>query len=74
MDIHQLLNTMLKMGASDLHLTADSPPVLRINGKIYPLKTKPLTPDLTQALAYSVLTDAQRQNFEEEQELDLSLA
>ena len=74
MDIHQLLHTMLKMGASDLHLTADSPPVLRINGKIYPLKTKALTTDLTQALTYSVLNDKQKKIFEESHEVDLSFA
>jgi twitching motility protein PilT len=74
MDIHQLLNTMLKMGASDLHLTAGSPPVLRIDGKIYPLKTQQLTPELTRALAYSVLTDRQKETFEECNEIDLSFA
>jgi twitching motility protein PilT len=73
-DIHQLLNTMLKMGASDLHLTADSPPVLRVNGKIYPLKTGPLTSDMTQALAYNILSEKQRKTFEETQEIDLSFA
>lgn len=74
MDIHQLLNTMLKMGASDLHLTAGSPPVLRIDGKIYPLKTQLLTPELTRALAYSVLNEQQKAKFEESNEIDLSFA
>lgn len=74
MIIHQLLHTMLKMGASDLHLTAGSPPVLRIDGKIYPLKTQVLTPELTRALAYSVLNDRQKEKFEETNEIDLSFA
>lgn len=74
MDIHQLLNTMIKMGASDLHICADAPPALRINGKIYPLKTQPLSPDMTQALAYSVLNDRQKKIFEEFHEVDLSFA
>jgi len=65
---------MLKMGASDLHITPDSPPVLRVNGKIYPLKTGNLTPETTQALAYNILSEKQRKTFEETQEIDLSFA
>ena len=74
MDIHQLLNTMLKMGASDLHISADSPPVLRINGQIYPLKAAVLTPELTRALAYNLLNEEQRQTFEKDHEIDLSFS
>jgi len=74
MDIHQLLNTMVKMEASDLHITVDSPPVLRIHGKIYPLKAADLSADDTQALAYSVLSNKQKKHFEEEHEIDFSFA
>jgi len=71
-DIHRLLQTMVEKGASDLHLTAKSAPCLRINGKMYPLKTAPLTaPDLEQ-LAYSILSERQKKIFEETNEVDLS--
>ncbi|MBC7793275.1 MAG: Flp pilus assembly complex ATPase component TadA, partial [Clostridia bacterium] len=70
--LQQLLKTMHEKGASDLHLTSGTPPQLRIDGKLVPLRVPPLTPTETKQLCYSVLTDAQRQSFEEENELDLS--
>src|SRR6476620_11757935 len=63
---------MVEKGASDLHITTGSPPQLRIDGKLVPLKTAPLTPVETKQLCYSILTDAQKHKFEEENELDLS--
>ncbi|MDF1564927.1 MAG: type IV pilus twitching motility protein PilT [Deltaproteobacteria bacterium] len=71
-NLHQLLKAMVEKGASDLHITTGSPPQLRIDGKLVPLKTAPLTPVETKQLAYSILTDAQKHRFEEENELDLS--
>ena len=70
--IDQLLRAMLEKGASDLHITSGSPPQLRIDGKLVPLRMPPLNPTQTKQLCYSVLTDAQKMRFEEEQELDLS--
>jgi twitching motility protein PilT len=67
-----LLKTMIDNGASDLHITTGSPPRLRIDGRLVPLRTEPLTPVETKQLCYSVLTDAQKHIFEEENELDLS--
>src|SRR5438128_8844414 len=63
---------MVEKGASDLHITTGSPPQLRIDGDLVPLKTPPLTPVETKQLCYSILTDAQKHKFEEENELDLS--
>src|SRR5512138_2062850 len=63
---------MVEKGASDLHVTTGSPPQLRIDGHLVPLKTPPLTPVETKQLCYSILTDAQKHRFEEENELDLS--
>jgi len=63
---------MVDQGSSDLHITVGAPPQLRIDGSLVPLRTSPLTPTDTQQLCYSVLTDAQKQVFETEQELDLS--
>ena len=71
-NLHQLLKAMVEKGASDLHITTGSPPQLRIDGKLVPLKTSPLTPVETKQLCYSILTDAQKHRFEEENELDLS--
>jgi twitching motility protein PilT len=70
--LHQLLKVMLDKGASDLHVTTGSPPQLRIDGELVPLRTDALTPVDTKQLCYSVLTDAQKLRFEEDQELDLS--
>ncbi len=71
-NLHQLLKAMVEKGASDLHITTGSAPQLRIDGKLVPLKTSPLTPVETKQLCYSILTDAQKHKFEEESELDLS--
>ncbi|HTJ42388.1 MAG TPA: type IV pilus twitching motility protein PilT [Kofleriaceae bacterium] len=70
--LHQLLKAMLDKGASDLHITTGSPPQLRIDGDLVPLRTEALTPVDTKQLCYSILTDAQKLRFEEDQELDLS--
>jgi twitching motility protein PilT len=71
-NLHQLLKAMIEKGASDLHVTTGSPPQLRIDGKMIPLKTAPLTAPETKQLCYSILTDAQKHKFEEHNELDLS--
>ncbi|MCC7000147.1 MAG: type IV pilus twitching motility protein PilT [Deltaproteobacteria bacterium] len=71
-NLHQLLKAMLDNGASDLHITTNSPPQLRIDGHLVPLKVDPLTPVDTKQICYSILTDAQKSRFEEEWELDLS--
>ena len=71
-DIHQLLRTMVEKGASDLHLTVGSPPQLRIDGRLFAIRTPPLGPSEIQSIAYSVLSEKQRKSFEEENEIDLS--
>lgn len=63
---------MVDKGASDLHITVGSPPQLRIDGTLVPLKTTRLSPQETRQLCYSVLTDSQKQAFETDNELDLS--
>lgn len=70
--IRELLKTMVEMGASDLHITTGTPPQVRIDGQIRSLKFPPLQPTETKQLCYSILTDAQKRKFEEENELDLS--
>ena len=71
-NMHQLLKVMIERGASDLHITVGTPPQLRIDGKLHPLNMPPLVPQETKQLCYSVLTDAQKHEFEENSELDLS--
>jgi twitching motility protein PilT len=73
-NMHQLLKAMIEKGASDLHITTGTPPQLRIDGKLHPLKSPPLSPQETKQLCYSVLTDAQKHRFEETNELDLSFS
>ena len=63
---------MVKQGASDLHVTCGSPPQLRIDGQLVPVKSQPLTSEDTRNLCYSFLTEEQRTRFEEHLELDLS--
>ena len=70
--LHQLLKTMLEMGGSDLHVTNNSPPQIRVDGKLRPLDMPPLTTVETKQLSYSVLTDNQKHRFEEDLELDFS--
>jgi twitching motility protein PilT len=68
-----LLRKMTDAGGSDLHLTTNSPPQVRVHGHLSPLPGyRPLTPAETKQLAYSVLTDAQKHRFEENLELDFS--
>ncbi len=63
---------MVEKGASDLHIATGSPPLLRVDGQIVPLKLPPLAPVETKQLCYSVLTEEQRRSFETNRELDLS--
>jgi twitching motility protein PilT len=63
---------MIEKGASDMHVTTGTPPLLRIDGSIVPLKLPPLGPVETKQLCFSVLTEEQRAHFEKHSELDLS--
>jgi len=71
-NLHQLLKTMIEKGASDLHITTGTPPQLRIDGSLVPLKLQPLMPQETKQLCYSILTEDQKVKFEQNNELDLS--
>ena len=70
--LYDLLKIMIEKGASDLHITTGSPPRVRVDGRLIPLDHPQLTPADTKTLCYSVLTDAQKHKFEENNELDLS--
>jgi twitching motility protein PilT len=68
----ELLKTTVDIDGSDLHLTIGTPPQVRVHGELRRLEFPELTPADTKALAYSVLTDAQKKRFEESLELDFS--
>ncbi|HEX8926014.1 MAG TPA: type IV pilus twitching motility protein PilT [Terriglobales bacterium] len=70
--LSDLLRKMLELGGSDLHITTNSPPQVRVHGHLQPLDMPPLTPSDSKQLAYSVMTDSQKHRFEEELELDFS--
>ena len=68
----ELLQALVVNHGSDLHITTDTPPQIRVNGRLSPLDLPLLGPADTKALAYSVLTDQQKKRFEESLELDFS--
>jgi twitching motility protein PilT len=72
MDITELLAFSVKNKASDLHLSAGLPPMLRINGDIRHINLPVLTDADVKALVYDIMNDAQRKNFEEHLEADFS--
>lgn len=69
-----LLNVMFDKKASDLHLIPGAPPVYRVNAQIKKLSQEVLSTKQCHELAYSVLTDKQKELFESENELDLSFS
>ena len=71
-NLHQLLRAMTDKGASDMHVTTGSPPLLRVDGAVVPLRLPPLSSVETKQLCYSVLTEEQKIQFEKDKELDLS--
>ncbi|MEM6956626.1 MAG: type IV pilus twitching motility protein PilT [Myxococcota bacterium] len=70
--LRQLLQVMIQRGASDLHITTNTPPQLRIDGRLAPLRTDALNPIATKALCYEVMTEEQKVKFERHNELDFS--
>ncbi|MEN3013976.1 MAG: type IV pilus twitching motility protein PilT [Endomicrobiia bacterium] len=72
LSMENLLYLMHEQKASDLHITAGLPPMLRVDGKLVPTSFGKLTPEMCQKLIYSVLTDKQKERFETLNELDVS--
>ena len=70
--LNQLLKAMVEQGGSDLHITTNSPPQVRVDGHLRPMNLPPMTPTETKQLAYSILTDNQKHRLEENLEIDLS--
>jgi twitching motility protein PilT len=72
-DLIGLLRLMEKKGASDLHLAADCPPLVRLTGHLHPLRKQALSSSDLRAILYGLLDDHRQQVFERELELDFSL-
>ncbi|HCH03210.1 MAG TPA: type IV pilus twitching motility protein PilT [Vibrio sp.] len=72
MDIAELLEFSVKHNASDLHLSAGVPPILRIDGDIRQLEMTAFTHSDVHALVFDIMNDAQRSEFEEKLEIDFS--
>src|SRR5262245_4179471 len=70
--LSELLRKMIEQGGSDLHITTNAAPMVRVHGVLRPLEYSELSPAETKQLAYSVLTDSQKHRFEETLELDFS--
>jgi twitching motility protein PilT len=75
LDLHEVLELVLENEASDLHLTNGLPPTLRIDGELMPIEGyAPLEQNELQRVVYGMLTQKQREQFEENLELDFSYA
>src|SRR4051812_11796503 len=71
--LSDLLKKLTELGGSDLHITTNTPPQVRVHGELHAIEgIRVLTSADTKQLAYSVLTDAQKHRFEENLELDFS--
>jgi twitching motility protein PilT len=73
LDFASVLLEVVDRRASDLHLTAGAPPMVRVRGRLTPLEGYPtLTPTDTREIVYSILSDSQRQKFENNWQLDFA--
>jgi len=71
--LNHLLKQMVEQGGSDLHITTNTPPQIRVDGKLQMLPDiPPLSPTQTKQIAYSILTDIQKHRLEEDLEIDFS--
>uniref|UniRef100_A0A7C6EJV1 PilT/PilU family type 4a pilus ATPase n=1 Tax=candidate division WOR-3 bacterium TaxID=2052148 RepID=A0A7C6EJV1_UNCW3 len=73
MELKTLLEKMMKVNASDLHLKAGAPPVFRIDGRLVIEKSESLTPEVLKTMAYQIMTPSQQQTFERMKEMDFAI-
>lgn len=71
-DLDKILNTAAKNSASDVHLTAGQPPMMRVFGDLVPLQDRALSAEEVKGLIYGFLNDWQKEKFEKDLELDTS--
>ena len=74
MDLTQLLAFTMQNDASDLHLSAGSPPIIRVSGLLKRVKADPLSSDDIRTMLYSVMTEDQRSVYEKDMEIDFAIA
>ncbi|MCH2546096.1 MAG: type IV pilus twitching motility protein PilT [Alphaproteobacteria bacterium] len=74
MEITELLLFTQKNNGSDLHITSNSPPIIRIHGDMMPMKLPPLSADDIKNLIYSIMTEQQRADYERDFEIDFSIS
>jgi twitching motility protein PilT len=72
MTLPELLKLLIEREGSDLHITTNTAPQIRVHGHLQRLQLPEMQPAETKQLVYSVLTDAQKKRFEETMELDFS--
>ncbi|XXK27934.1 type IV pilus twitching motility protein PilT [Arenicellales bacterium nBUS_45] len=72
MDLSELLAFAVKNGASDIHISADLPPLIRIDGDIRRIKVDSLSSSLVHDMIYDIMLDSQRKEFEERWEIDFA--
>jgi twitching motility protein PilT len=72
LDFAAVLLEVIDRRASDLHITAGSPPMVRVRGRLTPLEYPGLTPTETREIVYSILSNSQRQKFESNWQLDFA--
>ncbi|HMO01533.1 MAG TPA: type IV pilus twitching motility protein PilT [Oligoflexia bacterium] len=73
MDIAQLLTFAYQQDASDLHISAGEPPMIRTSGDMKKIKVPPLTAEQAHSMLYDIMNDSQRKHFEEYSDLDFSM-
>jgi twitching motility protein PilT len=71
LDLSELLTFTTKKGASDLHLKPMRPPLLRLKGKMVPVKTEPLTPAQIEEMVLAILTPMQKKKLENNLSVDI---
>lgn len=74
MQIDKLLSLMVEKGASDLFITAGVPPSMKINGRVMPVTTTPLSPEKTRETVLGVMNERQRREFAEDRECNFAIS
>jgi twitching motility protein PilT len=73
LDFAEILLAVVKNKASDLHITAGAPPMLRVRGSLVPIDGHPaLTPTDTREIIYAILNNSQRQRLETDWQIDFA--
>ena len=71
--MHRLLTAMARAGGSDLFISAGSPPTMKAHGALAPLSQQKLDPDVTRVMAFSIMNDSQRIEFDRELECNFAI-